>query len=195
MHRVGAAGFCRRDDRLDVEIGLRRQRLADPHRFIRLVHMDRDAVGGRIDGDHAETEPARGAQDAQADLAAVGDQDLAERPHLHCSAHGRATENCMRWGARASASRQIASTWLKMLRVSRGSITPSSSTRALVENTSIWPSNTAMICACVATSFAFSTGLPRRMAAASVTIAMVSAACSPPITAVLAFGQEKQKRG
>ena len=82
-----------------------------------------------------------------------------------------------------------------MLRVSRGSITPSSSTRALVENTSIWPSNTPMICAFMASNFSLSTGLPRRIAAASVTIAMVSAACSPPITAVLAFGQEKQKRG
>ena len=37
--------------------------------------------------------------------------------------------------------------------------------------------------------------LPRRIAAASETMAMVSAACSPPITAVLAFGQAKQKRG
>jgi len=49
--------------------------------------------------------------------------------------------------------------------VSRGSITPSSSTRALVENTSIWPSNTPMICAFIASSFSFSTGLPRRIAA------------------------------
>ncbi len=48
----------------------------------------------------------------------------------------------MRCGVRASASRQIASTSDSMLRVSRGSITPSSSTRAEVENTSIWPSNT-----------------------------------------------------
>lgn len=79
--------------------------------------------------------------------------------------------------------------------MSRGSITPSSSTRALVENTSIWPSKTPTICAFMASSLSFSIGLPRRAAAASVTIAMVSAACSPPITAVLAFGQEKQKRG
>ena len=47
------------------------------------------------------------------------------------------------------------------LRVSRGSITPSSSTRALVENTSIWPSNTPVICAFIASIFSLSIGLPR----------------------------------
>jgi hypothetical protein len=36
---------------------------------------------------------------------------------------------------------------------------------------------------------------PLRRIAASVTMTMVPAACSAPITAVLAFGQEKQKRG
>ena len=34
-----------------------------------------------------------------------------------------------------------------------------------------------------------------RCIAAAVTIAIVSPACSPPITAVLALGHEKQKRG
>src|SRR5882724_12430089 len=164
------------------------------HPFIRLAHMQRIAIGVGINRDHAIAEPARGAHDPQRDLAAIGDQNLEERRPLH-HAHGRATENCMRWGMRASASRQIANTSESTLRVSRGSITPSSSKRALVENTSIWPSNTPMICAFIASSFSFATGLPRRIAAASVTIAMVSAACSPPITAVLALGQEKQKRG
>src|SRR6202035_4127009 len=188
--------FCRRDDRLNAEIGLRRQRLADADGLIRVAHMQRIAVRVRIDRDHAIAEAARGPHDPQRDLAAIGDQDVAERPALHrFPAHGRATENCMRCGMRASASRQIASTSAKTARVSRGSITPSSSTRALVENTSIWPSNTPMISAFIASSFSLSIGLPRRAAAASVTIAMVSAACSPPITAVLALGQEKQNRG
>ena len=109
MNRVGAAGFGGGDDRLDPQIGLRRQRLADPHRLVGLANMPRVAVGIRIDRDHAIAEAARGAHDAQRDLAAVGDQDLGERRRLH-HAHGRATENCMRWGVRASASRQIAST-------------------------------------------------------------------------------------
>src|ERR1700761_4188581 len=157
--------------------------------------MQRIAVGVGIDCDHAIAQFSRGAHDAQRDLAAVGDQYLEERRPLQHIAHGRATENCMGCGWRASPSRQIASTSASTLLVSRGSITPSSSRRALVENTSIWPSNTPVISAFIASSFSFGTGLPRRAAAASVTIAMVSAACSPPITAVLAFGQEKQKRG
>src|SRR6195952_1580342 len=194
MHRAGAGGFGSGDDRVDPQIGLRRQGFADPHRLVRLADMQRVAVGIGIDRDHAIAEPARGAHDPQRDLASIGDQDLEERRLLH-HAHGRATENCMRWGVRASASWQIASTSESTLRVSRGSITPSSSTRALVENTSIWPSNTPMICAFIASSFSFSIGLPRRAAAASGPIAMVLAAWSPPLTAVRALGQEKQKRG
>src|ERR1700759_1051024 len=153
------------------------------------------AIRIRIDRDYAIAELARGTHDTQRDLAAIGDKNLEERRPLHHAVHGRATENCMRCGWRASASRQIASTSASTARVSRGSITPSSSTRADVENTSIWPSTTPVISAFIDSSFSFGIGLPRRAAAASVTIAMVSAACSPPMTAVLAFGQEKQKRG
>ena len=36
---------------------------------------------------------------------------------------------------------------------------------------------------------------PLRLVAASVTMDMVRDACSPPITAVLALGHEKQNRG
>ena len=55
MHRAGAAGFGGRDDRIDPQIRLRRQRLADPHRLIGLADMQRIAVGIGIDGDHAIT--------------------------------------------------------------------------------------------------------------------------------------------
>src|SRR3984893_9038837 len=195
MDRIGADCLRSRDDRINPQVRLGRQCLADADGLVRLAHMQRLAVGVGIDRDHAIAEAARGPRDPPRDLATIGDQYLVKHGRLHRPiSHGRATENCMRWGLRASASRQIASTSLKTLRVSRGSITPSSSTRALVENTSIWPSNTPMISAFIASSFAFSIGLPRRAAAASATIAMVSAACSPPITAVLAFGHEKQKQ-
>ncbi len=148
MNRIRSTGFCRGHDRFNPEIGLRRQRLADADGLIRAVHMQCVTVGVRIDGDHTVAETARGPHDPQRDLAAIGDQDVTEWFALHRpAAHGRATENCMRWGERCSASRQIASTSANIARVSRGSITPSSSTRALVENTSIWPSNTPMICA------------------------------------------------
>src|SRR6516164_4169616 len=195
MQSILAAGLRRANNRAEVQVGLRRPRLADPHRRIGLPHMESVAISIGIDGDHAITEPSCRAHDAQCDLAAIGNENLEEGRELHFAGHGRATENCMRCGCRTSDSRQIASTSARTLRVSRGSITPSSSTRALVENTFICPSNTPMICAFMASSLSFSTGLPRRAAAASVTMAIVSAACSPPITAVLALGQEKQKRG
>ena len=101
MHRRGAAGFGGGDDRVDPQIGLRRQRLADPHRLVGFADMQRVAVGIGIDRDHAIAETARGAHDAQRDLAAVGDQYLEERCRLH-HRHGRATENCMGCGLRAS---------------------------------------------------------------------------------------------
>ena len=44
MHRIGAAGFRGFDDRVDIEIRFCRRRLADPHRLIRHVHMQRIAV-------------------------------------------------------------------------------------------------------------------------------------------------------
>src|SRR5262249_61085473 len=122
---------------LSAEVGPPRQRLADPNRRIGGAHVQCVAVGIGIDRDHAEPEAARCFHDTQCDLAAIGNQNLEERGPLHFAGHGRATENCMACGWRASASRQTASTSASTPRVSRGSITPSSSTRALVENTSI----------------------------------------------------------
>jgi UDP-N-acetylmuramate--alanine ligase len=52
----------------------------------------------------------------------------------------------------------------------------------------------SMMRCCNSSSAAWSTS-PLRFIAASVTMAMVLAACSPPMTAVLALGQLKQKRG
>ena len=100
----------------------------------------------------------------------------------------------MRCGWRASPSRQTASVRASTARVSRGSITPSSSPSALVVNTLIWLSKRCWMPAFSASILARSTA-PLRAIAAAVTMAIVPAACSPPITAVLALGQLKQKRG
>ena len=54
-----------------------------------------------------------------------------------------------------------------------------------------WREPGALVCA--SSSSNISCGL--RASAASVTICMVRAACSPPITAVLALGQLNRKRG
>lgn len=58
-----------------------------------------------------------------------------------------------------------------------------------------WRSKLATISAVWPASCASSTGLPLRAACWRATISSVMAACSPPITAVRAFGHEKQKRG
>ena len=39
MNRTGAADFCGGDDRLDPQIGLRRQRFSNPHRLIGFADM------------------------------------------------------------------------------------------------------------------------------------------------------------
>jgi hypothetical protein len=51
--------------------------------------MHRVLVGGRVDGDRLDAHLARRPDDAQRDLAAIGDQDLLE----HGSAARRAAAN------------------------------------------------------------------------------------------------------
>ncbi len=64
------AGF---DDRLDVQIALRRWRRADAHRFIRRQNGGRETVRIGIDGDGAYAHAAQRAADAAQYLAAIGD--------------------------------------------------------------------------------------------------------------------------
>ena len=46
-------------------------------------HVERIAIGIRIDGNDAEAELPRAAHHAQRDLAAIGNQNFEERPVLH----------------------------------------------------------------------------------------------------------------
>ena len=59
----------------------------------------------------------------------------------------------------------------------------------------VWRSKVSTIFAFSAASFASSTGSPLRRAPSRITISIVPAACSAPITAVRAFGQLNTKRG
>src|SRR5260221_12896844 len=113
--------------RVYPKMGWPRHPPADADGLVGGPHMQRLAVRIRIDRDDAKPKAARGTHDAQRDLAAIGDQDGAERRALHRpTAPGRAIENCMRCGLRASASRQIASTSARMPRELPASITSSS---------------------------------------------------------------------
>ena len=59
----------------------RRRRRADAHRAIGEQHVQRVRVGVRVDRDGRDAELAAGADDADRDLAAVGDQDLRDTSH------------------------------------------------------------------------------------------------------------------
>ena len=78
--RAGAAGGV--DQRGDREVGLGRGGGADPQRDVGGADVRRLAVGVRVDGDRAQAERAGGADHAQRDLPAVGDEDGVERHHM-----------------------------------------------------------------------------------------------------------------
>src|SRR5579884_4159202 len=78
MDRLGAGLPARLDDTVDLQIALRRRWRADAHRLIRLAHMQRVGVGIGIDRHRLDAHAARRAHDAAGDLAAIGDEDLAE---------------------------------------------------------------------------------------------------------------------
>ena len=78
MHRIGAGDGGRREDGGDIEVAVARRRRADAHALIGQAHMHRRGVGGGMHGDGADAHLLAGAVDAQRDLAAIGDQYLAE---------------------------------------------------------------------------------------------------------------------
>jgi hypothetical protein len=78
VNRVGARDLGGADDRGHVEIAVGAARGADADVFVGKPHVQRVLVGLRVDGDRLDAElPAR-RDDAQGDLAAVGDQDFLE---------------------------------------------------------------------------------------------------------------------
>ena len=89
MHGVGAGGFRCAYDRLDVEIGLQRQRPADAYRLARFAHMHRVPICVRIHRDHAVAEivvgyPLRmsGAEGIQAEKMQLFAEELRKRSGL-----------------------------------------------------------------------------------------------------------------
>jgi hypothetical protein len=62
----------------DVEVALARLAAAEVHGVRRAAHVQRGAVGVGVDGDGLDAHLLGGADHAQGDLAAVGDQDASE---------------------------------------------------------------------------------------------------------------------
>ena len=89
--------------------------------------MQRVAVGLGIDRDGRDPEPARGADHPTGDLSAIGDQDLAEQAHIRKTPKRVGSSAKPEIGALRLA--EIANA--RVIRVSTGSMTPSSHSRAL----------------------------------------------------------------
>ncbi len=78
MHRLGAGLLAGGDDLVDQQVGLRGRRRADGDRLVGHLDVQGVLVGLRIDRDRFHAHLARGLDDAAGDLAAVGDENLAE---------------------------------------------------------------------------------------------------------------------
>ena len=78
MDGVGAGDLAGGDDLVDVEIAVARRRRADADAFVGEPHMHGVGVGRGMDGDGLDAEFLGGAQDAQRDFAAIGDEDFLE---------------------------------------------------------------------------------------------------------------------
>ena len=78
MDSFGAALLDRIHDLVDHDIAFRGRGRADMDRLIGHFHMQRVAVGIRVDGDSGDAHLAGGLDNAAGDLAPVGDQKLFE---------------------------------------------------------------------------------------------------------------------
>ena len=78
MHGVGAGDLAGGEQRRDVEIAVLGRRRADADALVGEPHMHGVGVGGGMHRDGGDAEFLAGAQHAQGDLAAIGDQDLVE---------------------------------------------------------------------------------------------------------------------
>ncbi len=117
VHRVGAGGAGGGDDGLGVQIvvGLRQ-----PHPGVGLGDVRRGGVRVGVDGDGAQAESPAGGEHPPGDLAAVGDQHSSDSIVHHIRKTPKFDVPLI--GPLAMADKHIPST----VRVSRGSITPSS---------------------------------------------------------------------
>jgi hypothetical protein len=128
MHGLGAGGACRIDDRFDVEVAVLGRRRTYQQGFVGERDMQRIAVGV---GEHRHGPKAHAfgrADDPARDLAAVGDQELVEAPGER---HRHILKMPKRVGSGGGALSPAASASASTVRVSAGSMMPSSQMRAL----------------------------------------------------------------
>ena len=79
MHCVGAGLECGLDDRLDSQVALGWGRRSQTDRVVGQPHMRGQRIRVAVDGDRLHAHLSTGPDDADGDLAPVGDEDAAER--------------------------------------------------------------------------------------------------------------------
>ena len=83
MDRICPGAQCRSNDILDIKIGLNgRFALTDEVAFISLKSVQREAILGRINADRPNAQLACGTEDANCDLAAIGNEYRLDRLHI-----------------------------------------------------------------------------------------------------------------
>jgi hypothetical protein len=80
MYGGGSMFACRVQHAATPQIALRRWRWSDALRFVGHAHMQRRAIGIGENGDAADTEFSQRTNDANGDLAAVGNQNFTKHP-------------------------------------------------------------------------------------------------------------------
>ena len=78
MNRLGPAASRHVENLVDVEIGLARRGRSDMVGVVGLAHVQRLAVDIGEDGDRLDAHLAAGANDADGNLTAIGDQHSLE---------------------------------------------------------------------------------------------------------------------
>ena len=89
MDRLGAGDLAGGEDRRDIEIAFARRRRADADALVGEPDVHGVGIGGRMDGHGGDAQLLAGAQDAQRNLAAVGDQDFVEHGSASFDDHQR----------------------------------------------------------------------------------------------------------
>jgi hypothetical protein len=85
VDRVRARGLRGTNDRVDVQVAVGGGRGADPDGLVGLGDVTGARVGVAVDGDAGDAHAAQGGDDADGDLAAVGDEDFIHHvtvPHI-----------------------------------------------------------------------------------------------------------------
>ena len=128
MDRLGVAAARRLDDRLDPQVAVLGGRPSDRDRLVGERDVHRVAIGLREHRDGAQPQALGRAHDPAGDLAAIGDQELVEAP----GEQGRhILKMPKRVGSGGGAFMPAASASPSTVRVSAGSMMPSSQRRAV----------------------------------------------------------------